>query len=107
MNRDFSTDTLGCASHSGHQTIFGMWQRLGKVFGLENASASSPQENHPEPSEFGHPENRSLFDFFTQNSRWDVTAQQYETRTHPDLAEILFDLSPDPVVRKGMRMDGP
>jgi hypothetical protein len=78
-----------------------MWQALGKLFGLGNLSVPSTQGDHPEPSEFAHPRNRSLFDYFSQNSRWDVAAQQYETRTHPDLAEILFDLSPDPVVRKG------
>ena len=78
-----------------------MWQRLAKLFGLGNVSASATQENHPEPSEFAHPGNRSLFDYFIQNSHWDVAAQQYKTRTHPDLAEMLFDLAPEAMVRKG------
>jgi len=78
-----------------------MWQRLGKLFGIGNVSASSTQGDHSEPSDFAHPGNRSLFDYFSQNSHWDEAARQYETRTHPDLAEILFDLSPDTAVRKG------
>jgi hypothetical protein len=79
----------------------GMWQRFSKVFGLGNVSASSTQENYPEPSEFAHPGNRSLFHYFSQNSHYVVDTQQYETCTHPDLAEILFDLAPDAVARKG------
>jgi hypothetical protein len=80
-----------------------MWERLRIGFGpAEESSASRPvQDAPPDPPELAHPGNRQLFDYFRQNSCWNATAQQYETRAHSDLAEILFELVADPDVRKG------
>jgi len=39
---------------------------------------------------------------FRQNLHWDVPRSRTKTRTHPDLTEILFDVVPDAMVRKGL-----
>jgi hypothetical protein len=81
-----------------------VWQSIRRVLGLERGSQASTPALHPEPPEppeFGHPGNRPIFDYFRQDSSWNGTTQEYGTRTHPDLAEILFELVADPAVRTG------
>jgi hypothetical protein len=80
-----------------------MWEHLRKLFKqLEesNVSHSALKDAPPEPTEFAHPGNRQLFEYFRQNSAWNASAQ-YEVRTHSDLTEILFELVADSDVRKG------
>jgi hypothetical protein len=61
-----------------------------------------PVETEPlEPLDFAHPVNRAILDYFHHDSKWNAIEQRYDTRTHPDLAEILFELAPDPAVKKG------
>lgn len=79
-----------------------MWERLRSILGFGAAPKPSPLESHPpEPAEFSHSGNRAILEYFRETSKWNATAQLYETRTHPDLAEILFELAADPAVRKG------
>ena len=80
-----------------------MWQRLRNMLGFGAASKTPPllESEPPEPTEFSHSGNSAILEYFRQNSKWNATARQYETRTHPDLTQILFELATDPAVRKG------
>lgn len=58
----------------------------------------------PDPAiEFQHPQNASLFSRLKGDSTIGIQGVMggYETRTHPDLTSILYDLIADPAVRKG------
>jgi toxin ParE1/3/4 len=70
--------------------------------GFEAVLKTTPPENGPpESPEFSHSGNGPILEYFRQNSNWNATEQEYEARSHPDLAEILFELAPDTAVRKG------
>ena len=59
--------------------------------------------------EFSHPENAALFRTFERDSTLGIPgiAGGYETRTHPDLISILYDLVADPAVKKGYAFGRP
>jgi hypothetical protein len=64
----------------------------------------------PDPAiEFLHPENASLFSRLRGDSTIGIPGVMggYETRTHPDLTSILYDLIADPAVRKGYAFGRP
>jgi hypothetical protein len=64
----------------------------------------------PDPAiEFPHPENFSLFTSLKEDSTVAIPGVTggYETRTHPDLTSILYDLLPDRAVRRGYAFGRP
>ena len=64
----------------------------------------------PDPAiEFPDPENASLFTRLRENSTFGTPGVMggYETRTHPDLTSIFYDLIADPAVRKGYAFGRP
>ena len=64
----------------------------------------------PDPAiEFPHPENASLFTRLKVNARPGVPGfiGGYRSSAHSDLTPILYDLIPDPAVRKGFAFGKP
>lgn len=63
---------------------------------------------HPATA-FPHPENAALFARLKGDSTLGIpgVAGGYETRTHPDLTSILYDLVADPAVIKGYAFGRP
>ena len=59
--------------------------------------------------EFPHPENAPLFKRLKENARPGIPGVMggYEASAHPDLIEILYDLTPDSAVRKGYAFGRP
>jgi len=64
----------------------------------------------PDPAvQFPHPENAPLFTRLRENARPGVPGVMggYKAGAHPDLTPILYDLIPDPAVRKGYAFGRP
>jgi hypothetical protein len=64
----------------------------------------------PDPAiEFPHPENASLFTLLRKNARVGIPGVMggYRSRAHSDLTPILYDLIPDPAVRKAYAFGTP
>ena len=83
------------------------FERVANLF-KRKGKPEPPTTPPPDPVlEFPHPENRSLFARFKENSKaegpdtrgW--TMGGYEVRVHPDLIEILYDLVSEGQVKKG------
>jgi hypothetical protein len=85
------------------------FQRLIALFKSEKKSDVT-DFSPPDPAiEFPHPENASLFRRFRGDSTIGIPGVMggYETRTHPDLTSIVYDLIADPAVRKGYAFGRP
>jgi hypothetical protein len=80
-------------------------------------SVPGAEKNHtiadftpPDPAiEFPHPENASLFTRLKENARPGVPRVMggYRPSAHTDLISILYDLIPDPAVKKGYAFGKP
>lgn len=89
------------------------FERIAKLF-KRAVKPETPTSVPPDPFlDFPHPENRSLFAYLKGNSKAEGpdtlgrTVGGWEVRTHPDLTEILYDLTDERVVKKSFMYGRP